>query len=181
MENENIIKKGDTLYKQFQINNYYPIKEMNSLTWFALQPNYGTSYGPIIRKYKIINNPKLLNIGNANVRDEIINTIKPYNKNIVKYSDPDYQYSGGLENKKYHLLVKEYFGNKYNGTIIDQDHLYYDLEKGNYYQDLEGPSEVVLWNDFDNILQEQIDGGRKRKTYKKKNIKNKTKKNKKIN
>jgi hypothetical protein len=171
-----MLKKGDYLYKQFQTNNYYNISQMNGPTWFALEPNYGKSYGPIKRKYIIINEPRLLDIGNANVRDFIIDTIKPYNKLIMQYADPDYQYSGGLENKKFHLLVQEYFGNKYNGTIIDQSNLQYDKENGNYYQDLEGPSEVVLWNNFNNIIQEIPDNkGGKKKNYKK-TIKRKNKK-----
>jgi hypothetical protein len=172
-----MITKGDYLYKQFQSNNYYNISQMNGPTWFALTPDYGSSYGSIKRKYIIVNTPKLLDIGNANVRDLIINTIKPYNKLIMQYADPDYQYSGGLENKKFHLLVQEYFGNEYNGTIIDQNNLYYDKNNDNYYQDLEGPSEVVLWNNFNNIIQEipQSIGG-KRKTKRKRRNRKKTRK-----
>jgi hypothetical protein len=143
-------------------------------------------------------NPKLLDIGDANVRTMIRETIEPFDPSIAKYSDPNEQYSGGPTNKKYHLLVQKYFGDTYDGTIIDENNL-----KGNRdysTEDLDGASEVVLWKDFDQLLEEERKGGqvvkrtervvkrgsrslKRRKTKKNKHItyKIKTKKNKKCN
>jgi len=84
--------------------------------------------------------------------------------NILKYLDPNQQYSGGPSNKKYHEIVQNVFGHEYNGTIIDETQL-----NGNYkytIEDLDGPSEIVIWNDHNNLLEEVINGGKKRKIYK---------------
>jgi len=141
-----------TIYKQFY--NYIPLDEMKGLQWFALEPNYGSSYGPIHKSYRFKRNPKLLDIGDANIRTMIRETIEPYNSSIVNLSDPDEQYSGGQSNKKYHELVKQFFGNLYDGTIINEHSL-----KGNKdysVEDLEGPSEIVLWSNSCHDLLEEI-------------------------
>lgn len=157
------------IYKQF--HNYIPLNNMSGLQWFSLIENYGESYGPIHIKYKFIKTPKLLDIGNANIRESIINKIKKYDKNIIEYSDPDYQYSGGLSNKKYHNLVKQFYNDDYDGTIIDINNL-----TGNdtySHEDLEGASEIVLWKDYSQLLQEVTEGGKNKKNITKKLRKNK--------
>ena len=63
---------------------------------------------------------------------------------FIKISDPNYQYSGGKENYKYHSILKKYFGKEYDGTIIIEDEV--DSE------DLEGATEIVLWKNFSKIL-----------------------------
>lgn len=158
------------LYKQFF--KYKTLNEMTGLQWFALQPNYGSSYGPIHKKYRFKRNPKLLDIGNADIRTRIEEILAPTNPEIMELSDPNTQYSGGEFNKKYHLLVQKYFGNEYDGTIIDEHHL-----KGNtkyLAEDLDGPSEVVLWYNYPELLEEIQTGGRRRKkTTEKRKIKTK--------
>ena len=139
------------LYKQF--HRYLPLNEMTGLQWFALSKNYGEVYGSISKSYRFMKNPKLLDIGDANVRTMIRETVEPFDPSIAKYSDPNEQYSGGPTNKKYHLLVQKYFGDTYDGTIIDENNL-----KGNVdysAEDLDGASEVVLWKDFDQLLEEE--------------------------
>jgi len=65
-------------------------------------------------------------------------------------SDPDEQYSGGAGNRKYHELVKKYFGDSYDGTVIDEKHL---VGNDRYsVEDLEGPSEMVLWDQHSELL-----------------------------
>jgi hypothetical protein len=141
---------GSIIYKQF--NKYIPLNEMSGLQWFALTKNYGTSYGNIVQAYEFIQKPKLLDIGNGEIREKIEQTILPHNSSILIYSDPDEQYSGGRSNKIYHELVKQYFGANYDGTIINEQ----KLEASAKYskEDLEGPSEIVLWKDFSTLLRE---------------------------
>ena len=144
------------LYKQF--HEYIPLNKMSALQWFSLSKHYGQEYGSISKSYQFRKTPKLLDIGDANVRTMIRETIKPFDPSIAKYSDPDEQYSGGPSNKKYHVIIQKYFGDTYDGTIIDQNNL-----KGNMdysAEDLDGASEVVLWKDFDQLLEEERKGGR---------------------
>jgi hypothetical protein len=144
-----------------QFHKYVPLNQMKGLQWFALDKNYGESYGVISRSYRFKREPKLLDIGNANVRTMIKDKIRPMNDKIDFYSDPDEQYSGGESNKKYHEIVKTYFGDLYDGTIINEKH----LEGNNEYsvEDLIGPSEIVLWKDYSDLLEELSNGGKKKK------------------
>jgi len=152
------ITLGTIIYKQFA--KYIPLQEMNGLQWFALQKNYGESYGDIHKKYKFIKKPKLLNIGDGNIREIIENHIKDYDDKILFYSDPDEQYSGGKSNAKYHSIVKKYFGEKYDGTIIDENNLK-DSDKY-LIDDLAGANEIVLWKDYSILLQEISNERKKR-------------------
>jgi len=175
------MRDNSMIYKKFA--KYVPLNEMDGFQWFALTPDYGTTYGDISRKYRFKKEPKLLDIGDANVRSMIVKRILSDDPNsmIKKYSDPDEQYSGGKRNKLYHELVKQYFGNEYDGTIIDENH----LEGNDEYsiEDLEGPSEIVLWHHYPELLEEiEQSGGmiktrKTRKTRKPRNHK-KTKKTK---
>ena len=174
--------KGSIIYKKFK--RYKPLNEMKGLQWFALTDDYGTEYGSITKKYKFKKDPKLLDIGDGNVREMIENFIKPHNLKIMEYSDPDEQYSGGVGNKNYHNLVQQYFGQEYDGTIINSN----DLKESPKYskETLEGATEIVLWKDFTELLEEVdeniVTGGRRpnRSKKSKKSKKNrKSKKNKK--
>jgi hypothetical protein len=170
----NKITLDTIIYKQFA--NYKSLEEMSENQWFALNEKYGESYGNIHKKYKFIKEPKLLDIGDGNVREMIENFIKNSDANILIYSNPDEQYSGGKSNKIYHNILHKYFGKNYDGTIINEN----KLNSSNKYsiQDLAGPSEIVIWKDYSTLLQELTNGGKKRKnTIKnKKNKKNKTRK-----
>lgn len=142
------------IYKQFR--EYKPLSEMEGIQWFSQIEDYGKSYGPILKKYKFIKDPRLLDIGNANIRQQIVDTINkqdPESK-IEYYSDPNNQYSGGRDNYKYHSLLKKYFSD-YDGTIIDSN----KLEGNDKYtvEDLDGPTEIVLWKDFTTLLEEVND------------------------
>jgi hypothetical protein len=157
------MKKGSIIYKKFK--KYKSLDEMNNLQWFALTNDYGTVYGDITKKYNFKKDPKLLDIGDGKVREMIEEVIEPHDSKIIQYSDPDEQYSGGPSNKRYHNLVQTYFGDEYDGTIIDSAHL-----KGSskYPEDLlEGPTEIVLWKDFPLLLEEENNGGKKNKCSKK--------------
>ena len=57
------------IYKKFA--KYIPLNEMKGLQWFALENNYGESYGDIHKKYMFKKQAKLLNIGDGNVREMI--------------------------------------------------------------------------------------------------------------
>ena len=145
---------GSIIYKQFY-QKAIPLVEMNGLQWFALTENYGSSYGEIIKTYEFIKKPTLLDIGNGTMREKIEEIILPMDSSILIYSEPDEQYSGGRSNKMYHELVKKFLGNHYDGTIINE----LQLKAGSKYskQDLEGPSEIVLWKDFGILLKEVED------------------------
>ena len=149
------MNKDRIIYKQF--HKYIPLDKMKDLQWFALTKNYGEVYGDINCSYKFKKEPKLLDIGNADIRKMIKNTIYPENDKIEEYSDPNYQYSGNSENKKYHNLVKEYFGDEYDGTIISEDNLQGNIEY--HVTELEGPSEIVIWKDHNSLLEEIKEGG----------------------
>ena len=137
-----------TVYKKFA--TYVPLDEMHGIQWFALRGDYGTSYGDISKKYRFKKAPRLLDIGDAEVRSRIVDTISPMDPRIVGLSDPDEQYSGGVGNRKYHELVKKYFGEEYDGTVIDEKHL---VGNDRYsVEDLEGPSEMVLWDQHSELL-----------------------------
>lgn len=157
------MKIPSIIYKQF--HRYKPIHEMHNLQWFALKKEYGASYGDINKEYRFKKQPKLLDIGNADVRQMIEDTIEPHNKSILAYSDPDMQYSGGAANKKYHEIVYQYFGDDYDGTFINETEL-----KGNSKyseEELRGPSEIVIWKDHTDLLEElNTTGGKKLKQKK---------------
>ena len=171
MEHKNI-------YKQFMAKHYKPVKQMAGLQWFALEKNYGKSYGPIHKEYKFKKEPKLLDIGDANVRKEIENRISKTVDNIEfqEYRNPNDQYSGGEPNAKYHAIVQKYYGDKYDGTIIDEKNL-----KGTEYEvdELAGASEIVLWKEHSDLIAElptgKIGGKRTRKRTKPKRNKKKSK------
>jgi hypothetical protein len=156
------VKKGSKIYKQF--TNYTPLEDMTGLQWFALEKNYGESYGGINKEYEFIKTPKLLDIGDGNVREQIEETISPMDNSILIYSEPDEQYSGGKSNAKYHNIVKKYYGDEYDGTIIDAKNL-----KGNEkypVETLEGPSEIVIWKDYSNLIKEVSAGGKRKRKRK---------------
>ena len=155
------------IYKKF--HTYIPVSDMSGLQWFALENNYGDgTYGDITKSYRFKREPKLLNIGDADVRVEIEEEIKKTGagQDIINNLDPNIQYSGGPFNKIYHKIIKGRFIDEYDGTIINGAEL-----KGNdkySVDDLEGPTEIVIWRDFTDLLEEQNSGGRKRRTKRRK-------------
>ena len=88
------MEKGSIIYKQFY-KKAISLDEMSGLQWFALIKNYGTSYGDIVKTYEFIQTPKLLDIGNGNIREKIEELIVSNEPSILIYSDPNEQYSGG--------------------------------------------------------------------------------------
>jgi len=156
------------IYKKF--HTYIPVSDMSGLQWFALENSYGDgTYGDITKSYRFKREPKLLNIGDADVRVEIEEEIKKTGagQDVINNLDPNIQYSGGPFNKKYHKIIKGRFGNEYDGTIINGD----ELKANDKYSvdDLEGPTEIVIWRDFTDLLEEQNSGGkRKRRTKRRK-------------
>jgi hypothetical protein len=139
------------IYKKF--HKYKPIQEFKGHQWFALEDNYGAdTYGAITKSYNFKKPPKLLDIGDADVRIMIEDEIKKTHPELVKYCHPDEQYSGTTGNKKCHSLIQEIFGQEYDGTIINIDKL-----KGNSKYtigDLEGATEIVIWKDYPDLLEE---------------------------
>lgn len=139
---------GLILYKRsfnkININNFE-----NTLQWFSLEPGYGIeSYGPIVNMYHLDKNTKLLDIGKINNRKLLIKLFNEKYPNSKldpdEILDPNEQYSGGQGNKKAHQLIKKVIGDKFDGTIINE----LDVDD----PELEGPTEVVLWN-FQNLTQ----------------------------
>ena len=142
---------------------------MSGLQWFALEPNHGTNYGALHKRYKFKREPKLLDIGNGDIRVMIENKITEEEKKgeegegeeetktktdieLFEYCDPNTQYSGGGANKKCHGLIQKYFGNDYDGTIIDENNLRSNTLYSEF--DLDSVSEIVIWKDYDDLLYE---------------------------
>ena len=138
------------IYKQF--HKYKPIEEFSGHQWFALKENYGKEYGDISRSYQFKREPKLLDIGNADVRVMIENEIKKDNPNNAIICHPDEQYSGTNPNKKCHNIIKKIFGDEYDGTIIDENNLHGNEKYSS--EDLQGASEIVIWKDYNDLLEE---------------------------
>lgn len=138
------------IYKKFR--KYKPVEDFKGHQWFALTDNYGTEYGDISRSYRFKREPKLLNVGDADVRVMIENEVKKEDPKLVTLCHPDEQYSGTRANKKYHDMLQNIFGQEYDGTIIDQN----QLKENEKYptEELEGPSEIVIWKDYDDLLDE---------------------------
>ena len=139
------------IYKKF--HKYKPIQDFKGHQWFALTDNYGADvYGAITKSYNFKKPPKLLDIGDADVRIMIEDEIKKKDPNLVKYCHPDEQYSGTTGNKKCHSLIQDIFGQEYDGTIIDIG----NLKSNSKYtiNDLEGATEIVIWKDYTDLLEE---------------------------
>ena len=139
------------IYKKF--HKYKPIQDFKGHQWFALTDNYGDDvYGAITKSYTFKKPPKLLDIGDADVRIMIEDEIKKKDPNLVKYCHPDEQYSGTTGNKKCHSLIQDIFGQEYDGTIIDIG----NLKSNSKYtiNDLEGATEIVIWKDYTDLLEE---------------------------
>ena len=135
------------LYKRVREQQFGETSSMRDLEWFSLEEGYGSaeSYGSIVKKYRTTKKLTLLDIGHGITRENIEKELLLTSPNspISTLSNPDNQYSGTAQNRKYHLLVKSYFSGKFDGTIIDENL----LVAGNRYteDDLAGPSEIVLW------------------------------------
>ena len=139
------------IYKKF--HKYKPIQDFKGHQWFALTDNYGADvYGAITKSYNFKKPPKLLDIGDADIRIMIEDEIKKNDPNLVKYCHPDEQYSGTTGNKKCHSLIQDIFGEEYDGTIIDIG----NLKSNSKYtiNDLEGATEIVIWKDYTDLLEE---------------------------
>ena len=139
------------IYKKF--HKYKPIQDFKGHQWFALTDNYGADvYGAITKSYTFKKPPKLLDIGDADVRIMIEDEIKKKDPNLVKYCHPDEQYSGTTGNKKCHSLIQDIFGQEYDGTIIYIG----NLKSNSKYtiNDLEGATEIVIWKDYTDLLEE---------------------------
>jgi len=83
------------IYKKF--HKYKPVSEMSGLQWFALENSYGDgTYGDITKSYRFKREPKLLNIGDADIRVEIEEEIKKTGagQDVINNLDPNTQYSG---------------------------------------------------------------------------------------
>lgn len=133
---------GLVIYKRsFNKININDFKD--TLQWFALEPGYGIeSYGSIVNMYHLDKNTKLLDIGKINNRKLLIklfNEKYPNSKLDPNHIlDPNEQYSGGNGNKKAQNLIKSVIGDKFDGTIIEES----SVDNA----ELEGPTEIVLWN-----------------------------------
>ena len=145
-----IMSAPSIIYKKF--HKYKPTQDFKGHQWFALTNSYGTEYGNITRGYNFKKPPKLLDIGVADVRIMIEDEVKKSDPKSVRTCHPDEQYSGTTANKKCHNLIQDIFGQEYDGTIIDGA----NLKSNSKYSidDLEGPSEIVIWKDYNDLLEE---------------------------
>ena len=140
----------DAVFKQF--HSFVELKDMDGCQWFSLAKAYGNEYGNIHKSYSFKKQPRLLDIGNWEIRQKIERRIQKYEPENVFFCHPDEQYSGGMSNKKYHEALKRIFGKCFDGTIISEEHLT-GSKKHPDTDDLEGATEMVLWGHFADILE----------------------------
>lgn len=107
------------------------------LTWFALWPDYGESYGDFEHEYTVVEPLHLLNISTDDMRD-----------NVDSDDSCDEQYSGSAANAEAHeALMPLLHDLDLDGTIIvdSEDAAENEVHLANTSdKDCEGPTEVVL-------------------------------------
>lgn len=115
--------------------------------WFALTAEYGqASYGPIVHTYVINRIPRLINVGSNEIRNKLRSTAEAgEGKSLTREFSADEQWSGGVGNFVFTDLVRKYFYEEYDGTIVVDDSDATD-------EDNKGPTEIVLWKNFSGIL-----------------------------
>jgi hypothetical protein len=107
--------------------------------WFALSDDYGaTSYGKTLVAYEVRHQLRLIDLGTVRNRKSIAAELNDYEPSIPHLLHPDEQYSGAQANARLHKVLQHCYGDKYDGTII--------VDRAVRHKDLEGPTEVVLWN-----------------------------------
>ena len=137
------LPKGKLLYKQF-----FKPRKFGEIEWYSLEPGYGESYGNYITTYVLKKDLNLLNLGIMSSRNSLVENIinraeNESDKEAIKFLiDPDEQYSGGSSNRLLHKLIQDY--TYFDGTYIN--------EKEVDDEDLEGPSEVVLFGDQTQLI-----------------------------
>jgi hypothetical protein len=126
-----VMKKGSFLYHRKSHKNYE--LRRNTFEWFALDTNYGSdTYGIFYDGYILTKDITLFDLGVKGARKFLMEKFQ----NVQDKEDLcDFQYSGGVPNKKFHnainLFLKEY---KFNGTFVTEETDSLDC----------GPTEVVL-------------------------------------
>jgi hypothetical protein len=126
----------------------------DGIEWFALDKNYGSSYGDIHKEYSFKKYPKLLDLGKASTRKWIVDKIseKEPSSKIKELIQPYIQYSGGDYNSKLHILLKKHFFDKFDGTINDSNH---QSGTDSYrLSDMDGVREITIWKKFTKLLRE---------------------------
>lgn len=138
---------------------------MNGLVWFSPIAGYGSdiTYGPIVTSYRLKKSVRLLNLGQARVRNatqKILEQRGLKRTDLAQLFDPDNQYSGAEGNKKLHTLLLRQFGTDLDGTIIISTLEPNDYINDNNFpkkiyvndEDLEGATEIVLWKNHADFL-----------------------------
>ena len=130
------IQPKAALYRQTHFGMRNAVTHLNGITWFSPIANYGESYGPVVSTYTPKKALKMLDLGSMKTRKQLVSLFPK----LSVLLDPDEQYSGGKANTRIHKLLRKYFGNQCDGTIIVDNDL-----KDEDRDMLEGPSEIVLW------------------------------------
>lgn len=141
--------EGCFVYKRFNKGCVLSPSEMSGsqkVQWFALTAEYGQDfYGPIVHTY-VFNRMPRLNVGSNEVRTKLRSTAEAgEGKSLAREFSADEQWSGGAGNFVFTDLVRKYFYEKYDGTIVVDDSDATD-------EDNKGPTEIVLWKNFSDIL-----------------------------
>lgn len=122
---------------------YLKLSVLNEKDFIWFTPiNDGDFYGEYLGTYKLKRDISLLKLGSMVVRKQIIKS-HPELKGPL---EPDFQYSGHASNRHVHELLFKIYGSKFDGTGIISDEV--DDEE------LEGPTEFVIWGDLTEILEE---------------------------
>lgn len=150
-ELSHLYSTGAIIYKRFKMGETRSLDQMGSrgsIEWFALTSDYGVeSYGPIVHSYVIRDRPRLINVGLDSVRARLRERAELGEGTRLDFSS-NQQWSGGKANFEFCNLVRKYFQDEYDGTIIHsgQPSLCATDEEN------EGATEIVIWKDHSRIL-----------------------------
>lgn len=133
-----VLPVGTPLYRQSPSpDRCHVVCHSQPLTWFALWPDYGESYGDFEHEYTAVEPLYLLNVSTEDMRD-----------NVGLDDSCDEQYSGCAANAEAHeVLMPLLRGLDLDGTIIvdGDDADTHGLSVVNVTDDeCEGPTEVML-------------------------------------
>lgn len=135
------IDNGEELKMRKHIREFLKVENFREMEWFRPPGISGDedSYGGSEGTYSVDRQLNLLNLGNADARQMVLNHTDVTKEDL----NPDMQYSCHKSNWKVHeAILDSNFFSLYDGTYISALEIDDELK-----DDLEGPEEIVLFTD----------------------------------